>query len=423
MTDPDDPSPMQPRPVTLSLSMIVRNEAPRLERSLASVAGFVDEMVVLDTGSSDDTVAIAERCGAVVHRFPWPGDFAPARNAALRHLRGDWVLVLDADEQLRAEAREPLRRLMAEPDLLLVNLLRFERGARQSPYSSVSRLFRRHPAIRWSRPYHAMVDDSVLDLLGREPHWRIADCGEPALVHDGYSPELLAAGDKALRLRRAMEAELELRPGDPYACAKLGSLEVSEGRRDRGIGLLELGLAHCPAAAVAERYELLLHLAIARAPHEPQRAIALYREALALPLAPRISLGAQLNLAGLLVEAGASSADAGTGRASLEEAAQLCRQATAAAPELGLAWARLAQVERQRGDLPAAVMAYRRAISLDPAQPEWHQNLAAAQLLSGDIAAARTGFRHTLSLLEQQGQQAAAEDLRRRLRPLVTLDD
>ena len=81
----------------LSLSMIVRNEAERLERCLASVAGFVDEMVVLDTGSSDATIAIAAGCGAVVHQLPWPGDFAPARNAALQHVRGDWVLVLDAD--------------------------------------------------------------------------------------------------------------------------------------------------------------------------------------------------------------------------------------------------------------------------------------------------------------------------------------
>jgi glycosyltransferase involved in cell wall biosynthesis len=56
----------------LSLSMIVRNEAERLERCLASVAGFVDEMVVLDTGSSDATIAIAAGCGAVVHQLPMP---------------------------------------------------------------------------------------------------------------------------------------------------------------------------------------------------------------------------------------------------------------------------------------------------------------------------------------------------------------
>jgi len=92
----------------LSLSMIVRDEAERLVACLESVAGFVQEMVVLDTGSSDDTVAIARQQGATVHELPWPGDFAPARNAAMQLVHGDWVLVLDADEQLLPEARPDL---------------------------------------------------------------------------------------------------------------------------------------------------------------------------------------------------------------------------------------------------------------------------------------------------------------------------
>ncbi len=207
--------------------MIVRNEAERLERCLASVAGFVDEMVVVDTGSGDGTPEIAAACGARVHHLDWPGDFAPARNHALDLVSGDWVLVLDADEWLRPEARAPLRALMEQPRVLLVNLLRQELGAAQSPYSSVSRLFRRHPAIRWGRRYHAMVDDSVAALLEQEPDWQVVACPEPALLHEGYRPELVARHDKAARLRAAMEAELAARPGDPYACAKLGSLEVA----------------------------------------------------------------------------------------------------------------------------------------------------------------------------------------------------
>jgi hypothetical protein len=193
----------------LSLSMIVRDEAAQIEDCLRSVQGFADELVVVDTGSSDDTVARAQALGARVEQIPWPGDFAPARNQALQWVSGDWVLVLDADERLRPEAWAPLRALMAQPDVLLINLLRHERGAAQSPYSNVSRLFRRHPAIQWSRAYHSMVDDSVAELLQREPHWRIADCPEPALLHDGYRPEVLAQGNKAQRLRAAMEAELE----------------------------------------------------------------------------------------------------------------------------------------------------------------------------------------------------------------------
>ncbi len=412
----DRPTAMPPR---LSLSMIVRNEAERLEACLASVAGFVDEMVLLDTGSSDATVAIAERCGAVVHHLPWPGDFAPARNAALQHVSGDWVLVLDADEQLLGEARPTLLELMAQPDLLVVNLLRHERGARQSPYSSVSRLFRRHPAIHWSRAYHSQIDDSVLALLQHEPHWHIADCGVPALVHDGYRPELLASGDKAARLRQAMEAELARSPGDPYACAKLGSLEVSEGSTERGIALLEQGLARCPEDAAPERFELLLHLAMAEAPRQPQRAVALYRQALALPLAARVTLGAQLNLASLLQELNPQGTAAAA--ACLEEAAALCHQAVATAPELALGWAQLGLVERRRGRLLPAIAAYRQGLERDPAQAEVQQNLAAALLLAGDISGARDGFRQTIALLLQQGRTAAAEDLRRRIAGVVSL--
>ena len=137
----------------LSLSMIVRDEAGQIEDCLKSAQGFVDEMVVVDTGSKDNTVALAEAAGARVEQIEWPGDFAPARNQALAMVQGDWVLVLDADERLKPEAWTPLRALMAQPDVLVINLLRHERGAIQSPYSNVSRLFRRHPRIQWSQAW------------------------------------------------------------------------------------------------------------------------------------------------------------------------------------------------------------------------------------------------------------------------------
>ena len=395
----------------LSLSMIVRDEAERLAACLRSVQGFVDEMVVVDTGSSDDTVAIAEGLGATVHRIDWPGDFAPARNQALQWVSGDWVLVLDADEQLRPEAREPLRQLMEQPELLLVNLLRQELGALQSPYSNVSRLFRRHPAIRWSRAYHSLVDDSVAELLQREPHWRIADCSTPALLHDGYRPELLSAGNKAARLRSAMEAELLARPDDPYACAKLGSLEVAEGQAQRGIELLRRGLQHCPAGAHPERYELLLHLAMAEAEREPAAAIALYRQALVSPLAPRLTLAARLNLAALLLNQG-----------QLEDAEELCRQATTVAPEIGLGWFNLGVIRRRRGDLAGALEAYRQAAALSPEHAETQQNLAVALLLGGDIIGARQGFRQAIQLLVLQGRGDEAEQLRQQAGQLVKLE-
>jgi tetratricopeptide (TPR) repeat protein len=395
----------------LSLSMIVRDEAAQIEDCLRSVQGFADELVVVDTGSSDDTVARAQALGARVEQIPWPGDFAPARNQALQWVSGDWVLVLDADERLRPEAWAPLRALMAQPDVLLINLLRHERGAAQSPYSNVSRLFRRHPAIQWSRAYHAMVDDSVAELLQREPHWRIADCPEPALLHDGYRPELLAQGNKAQRLRAAMEAELERRPGDPYACAKLGSLEVAEGNRERGIALLQQGLEQCPDSAHPERYELLLHLALAQGAAPTPAADALYRQALALPLAPRLTLAARLNLAAQLLE-----------RGELQEAEALCQRGTAVAPEIGLGWYNLGLIRRRQGDLAGALEAYREARRVQPDHPETHQNLAVALLLGGDIEGARASFRQAIALLGAQGRSEEARRLRQQAGELVKLE-
>ena len=394
----------------LSLSMIVRNEEARLGACLASVEGFADDIVVVDTGSTDSSIAIAEAAGARVEQIAWPGDFAPARNTALTFLKGDWVLVLDADEQLRPEAVPSLRALMAQPDILVINLLRYEIGAVMAPYSSVSRLFRRHPAIRWSRPYHSMIDDSVRELLASEPQWRIADCSEPAILHEGYRPELLAGSDKAERLRQAMQAELNNHPGDPYASAKLGGLLISEGRSADAIPLLRAGLEHTNGQD-AERYELLLHLGLALSPSDPTAAVACYRQALEIPLDTRVSLGARLNLAARLMEQG-----------ELDEAIQLTQTATQRAPEVALAWYNLGLMQRRGGDLAAALEAYGRALALDPNHAECHQNNAVAQLLGGNIEAARTSFIRAIRLLQAQGRADEATQLRDKVQGIVKLD-
>ena len=398
----------------LSLSMIVRDEEARIEACLKSVQGFADEMVLVDTGSVDGTIAAAEACGARVERMDWPGDFAPARNAALEHVTGDWVLVLDADEELRSEAIPQLKALMAQPDVLVINLLRHELGATMAPYSNVSRLFRRHPGIHWSKPYHSMIDESVDALLKEEPGWRIANCTEPALLHEGYRPDLLAGSDKAERLRQSMENWLKDQPNDPYACAKLGALEISDGNRERGLRLLRHGLEQLPAGdgSSAERYELLLNLGIALASEDGDTAVQCYREALQQPLETRLTLGARLNLAALLMQ-----------RNELEEAIQLTTTACQRAPEVALAWYNLGLMERRRGDLMAAIKAYERSLSVNPSHAESHQNLAVARLMGGDIDGARTGFRQAIALLREQERQTEATALHAQVHGLVKLDD
>jgi glycosyltransferase involved in cell wall biosynthesis len=89
--------PAADRAPTISATMIVRDEHDFLDGCLTSLAGFADEVVVVDTGSVDDTVAIAERHGARVSHLAWTGNFAVARNHALTLATGDWRLSIDAD--------------------------------------------------------------------------------------------------------------------------------------------------------------------------------------------------------------------------------------------------------------------------------------------------------------------------------------
>lgn len=96
---------------TLSLSMIVKNEEQHLAKCLRSVRAVVDEMIVVDTGSTDKTMDIAKVFGAQVFEFPWTGDFSEARNHSLSKAKGDWILILDGDEVLSPLDLKTLREL------------------------------------------------------------------------------------------------------------------------------------------------------------------------------------------------------------------------------------------------------------------------------------------------------------------------
>ncbi len=392
--------------------MIVLNEEASIEACLTSVQNFVDEIVVVDTGSTDNTVSIAKAAGAIVQSIPWPGDFAPARNAALELVKGDWILVLDADEELVPECIPELQSLISQTDLLVVNLLRYELNAKMSPYSNVSRLFRRHPKIKWSRPYHSMIDESVMDLLKSEPKWRIQDCLQPALLHKGYQANTIKIKNKSKRLREAMENWLSQKPRDPYACAKLGALEVEEGNIDRGLELLKDGLAQENNSTPSERYELLLNQGIALAKSQPEDSIKSYQKALQLPLNIRLTIGARLNLAALLFAQG-----------EIDQALALTTSIIEMAPEVSLSWYNLGLIQRHRGDIKASLTAYKQAVKLQPTHPETHQNYASARLLAGDINGARISFQRSLALLANQKRNEEANNLRNQLDGIINLDE
>jgi predicted Zn-dependent protease len=211
---------------------------------------------------------------------------------ALKYVHSDWVLVLDADERLIPGVVPSLQEAIQQPQYLVINLLRQEVGARQSPYSLVSRLFRRHPAIAFARPYHAMIDDSVERLMQQEPEWQIGQLAGVAIAHYGYQAERIVARNKFTKAQQMMEGFLNQHPTDPYVCSKLGALYIEVGQTERGLTLLERGLT---AAGInpATQYELHYHLGSAYAgQNQLDKAEWQYRQALEQPIVPQLQLGA-----------------------------------------------------------------------------------------------------------------------------------
>lgn len=391
--------------MTLSFCAIVKNEAANLPRCLESVQSVVDQIVILDTGSTDETVAIARSFGAEVHYFPWNNSFADARNESLNYVTGDWVLVLDADEALNPPIVPQLKQAM-QPQAIVVNLVRQEIGAVQSPYSLVSRLFRRHPDLYFSRPYHAMVDDSVAILLQKEPDWQVVNLPDVAILHYGYEPGTIARRDKLQKARQTMEGFLASHPDDPYVCAKLGALYVQMGDLPQGLELLQRGLRQSQDNP-AVRYELHYHLGIAyRQAGDLVAAVEQYRAALQQPILDRLKLGAQNNLGSLLLGQG----DLQAAKACFEAVVQLD-------PTLVIGHHNLGMTCKALGQFGAAIEHYQRAIQLNPGYAEAYQNLGVVWLKLGRVSESLAAFQRAIDLHQQQNSPEA-DRLRRGLRDM-----
>ncbi len=188
-------------PVSIAATLIVRNEARCLARCLESVAPWVDKMVVLDTGSTDDTVAIAQAAGAEVHHLPWPDSFSIARNHVLDLADSDWALMLDADEWLVAGG-EALRQWCDGPARLgRVCIHNLHDDGETATRSWITRLIPR------GARYEGRVHEQVASPLPRLPL-------PVHVAHDGYLAVQIAT--KQTRNHALLLRDLAEQPDDPY---------------------------------------------------------------------------------------------------------------------------------------------------------------------------------------------------------------
>lgn len=208
--------------MTLSLCMIARDEQAMIGAALASVRGAVDEMIVLDTGSTDATAQIAAECGAEVVTWPWRDDFAQARNESLRHANGDWVLVMDADERLASSSKAALRRFTEQTDKVCGMARLHDASALEAPEDHVlsgsarigkpmrvPRVLRRDQDLR----FHGVVHETVRPWLVEHAGGVVPVAVD--LVHFGAIPAIRSARNKSSRNVSMLCRRLEI-DGDDF---------------------------------------------------------------------------------------------------------------------------------------------------------------------------------------------------------------
>jgi len=214
--------------IKLSLAMIVKNEARCLARCLRSIQAVTDEIVIADTGSTDNTVKIAGKFGAKVSHFNWINDFAAARNFALDQATGDWILVLDADEYASEALAKEIRNFIGGPArigrLKIVSDFR-QNGQTFRSSTFVSRLFPR------GQKFAGRIHEQIASPLPR-----VNLRGE--LGHDGYLETQKSARNVSL-----LQAELAHEPRSAYLQFQLALEFTSLGRPQDAFGCLQKALA------------------------------------------------------------------------------------------------------------------------------------------------------------------------------------
>jgi len=183
----------QLRPEALSVCLIVKNEADLLARCLDSIKAAADEIIVVDTGSSDRTVEIAREKGAQVYCVEWRNDFAWARNISIQHATCTWILWLDADDVVPEESISVLNRLKLEkPDHIIGLTVKNQRPGNTGTEFVQARMFPNKPELYFERRIHEQIMPSAL-RTGMTMQNRDA-----VIEHHGYAdPETMKK--KALR--------------------------------------------------------------------------------------------------------------------------------------------------------------------------------------------------------------------------------
>lgn len=171
----------------ISACYIVKNEVKNLAKSIKSLKNQVNEIVVVDTGSTDNTIAVARKLGAKIYSFPWQDDFSKARNFALSKAKGDWLILLDADEYFTDKTAGNIRQVIRQAqqaDALLVQLVNYDVDkARMQEYFYQLRIVRNQQGIH----YEGKIHEELKLSEGKSMKFLMIPPEALKIYHTGYS--------------------------------------------------------------------------------------------------------------------------------------------------------------------------------------------------------------------------------------------
>jgi glycosyltransferase involved in cell wall biosynthesis len=229
-----------PRP-TLSLCMIVKDEEERLPLCIESVRDWVDEMIVVDTGSSDQTREVAQRSGAKVFLHPWEHDFSKHRNQSISYATGDWILIMDADEELNPGDGAKLRQAIGyvQFDSIMVVVVNFYNQKRSRSVLNQVRLFQNLPEIRYSGIVHNQLSG-----------YRKSMPCDAVIHHYGYDLNKKEMDAKFLRTTSLLRTRIQ---EEPENFRHYHDLAVSYSMNHQFEGAISAGIKAIDLAEKAEK--------------------------------------------------------------------------------------------------------------------------------------------------------------------------
>ena len=238
------------RALKITACYIVKNEAENLAKSIKSLKTKVNEIVVVDTGSTDNTIAVARKLGARVYSFPWQDDFSKARNFALSKAKGDWLILLDADEYFTAKTAGNIRQVIRQAqqaDGLLIQMVNYDVDkAEIQDYFYQLRIVRNQQGLHYEGKIHEelkLSEGKSMKFLRIPPEML-------EIYHTGYASSVSRQKlERNLKLLQQAvdngqsEADLAryfcdcyLGLGDMEKCTYYGWLDVKKGRQSVNFG-------------------------------------------------------------------------------------------------------------------------------------------------------------------------------------------